>query len=187
MARKEFTTMVLIFFLSLWGALYLESGLAEYFVLELFIILILVISAAGILYGLALEKDWAWASVSVFFIASLANCIFVYIFAGNTTPFVVLSAINILGVWAGATKIGINLQDSRIPELPPMPEAYDSVPEERIYRIDESDLVSHIDVDEYDDLGNLETFEIEPEKAIAPARKSGSSAGKRKLSKKKKR
>jgi len=154
MDGRDFITMVLIVFLSLWGALYLEVDLTQYFVAELFIIFLFIISAIGILYGLAKEEDWAWPSTSLFFIAALINCIFVYIYARNTTPFIVTSVINIVGIGAGVSKL-MN-KETNLPELPPMPE------EERIYHIDEAELVDHIDFEE-DDLAGLETFNYEEE------------------------
>lgn len=161
MDSRDFITMVLIVFLSLWGALYLEADLAQYFVAELFIILLFIIAAVGVLYGLAAGKEWAWPSTSLFFLASLANCIFIYALAGNTMPFVVTSIINIVGIGAGASRLmGSDKEKVEIPELPPMPEV-SAEPDERIYHVDESDLVSHIDVADYneDNFKELETFD----------------------------
>ena len=188
MDSRDFITMVIIAFLSLWGALYLEADLTQYFVAELFIILLFIIAAVGVFYGLAAGREWAWPSSSLFFLASLANCIFIYSFAGNTTPFVVASLINIVGIGAGASRL-MNFEakdaqkDAQIPELPPMPEVYSG--DERIYHVDESDLIDHIDVADYDEdsFGKLETFDS-IEEARAKKRKA---SGKRKTSKKKKR
>lgn len=186
MDSRDFITMVLIAFLSLWGALYLEADLSQYFVAELFIILLFIIAAVGIFYGLAADKEWAWPSISLFFLASLINCIFIYAYAGNTVPFVVTSIINIVGISAGTSKLmNFEVEEAEIPQLPPI---HNVNPDERIYHLEESELIDHIDVADYDEdsFGELETLETfnSIEEGYAKKRKA---SGKRKQIKKKKR
>jgi hypothetical protein len=151
MGWRDFIAVVLIVFLSLWGMLYLEADLARYFLLELFVILLLVIIASGILYGIATEKDWAWSAMTAFFAFALINTVLVFMATRNTTPFFLTLFVNIVGFIlcaARAVKLEVipgnsgmpapNEREEQIPDLPPM----------HVYPAKESDLVGHIDVDE---------------------------------------
>ncbi len=166
MDGKDFIAVVLIVFLSLWGMLYLEADLVEYFLLELFVILLLVIIASGILYGIATEKDWAWSAMTAFFAFALVNTVIVFMATRNTTPFFLTLFVNIVGFTLCAARAvslevipgstGMPAPDEReeqIPDLPPMP----------VYHIDESDLIDHVEVEpEASPLVELETYRKEP-------------------------
>lgn len=170
MDGRDFIAAVLIVFLSLWGALYLETGLANYFVLELFVILLLTITASGILYGIAAEKDWAWPTLAAFFLLALVNCTLIYLEARNTTPFVITSFVNLAGFAVGvsmALKTG-PAKSRQLPELQPEPEVYEAETYE------ENDLTQ-----------DLETYEIEPE-ALVQKKEGKKTAKKRKTAGKKK-
>ncbi len=153
---RDFIAMVLIVFLSLWGMLYLESDLAGYFLLELFIILLFIIIASGILYGLGSGKDWAWSAMTAFFAFALINTVIVFAATRNMTPFVLTVFVNLAGFAVCAAR-AVNLEvipaenEEQIPDLPPMP----------VCHIDESDLIDPIDTDEVEDYPELEAFDYE--------------------------
>ncbi len=67
MRGMDFIGIVLLFFLSLWGALYLEAAMGPYFLFELFVILLLIIVSIGILYAILSNKKWAWHTATAFF------------------------------------------------------------------------------------------------------------------------
>ncbi len=193
MDGKDFIAVVLVVFLSLWGMLYLEADLVEYFLLELFVILLLVIIASGILYGIATEKDWAWSAMTAFFAFALINTVLVFMATRNTTPFFLTLFVNIVGFTLCAAR-AVNLEvipgntgmpapderEEQIPDLPPMP----------VYHIDESELIDHVEVEpEASPLVELETYREElvfekPEMKFSKKRAAGKkkpSAGKKKI------
>ena len=98
MGGKDFIAAVLIVFLSLWSALYLETSLKSYFVLELFVIVILLIVSAGILYAIFTGKTWAWNASAVFFLAGLINSIFLYFGTRSVSPFLIALFSNLAGL-----------------------------------------------------------------------------------------
>lgn len=189
MDRKDFLAMVLIVFLSLWGMLYLESDLAEHFLLELFVILLFIIIASGILYSLGSEKDWAWSAMTAFFAFAMINTVLVFAATRSMTPFVLTLFVNLAGFAVCAAR-AVKLEvipaekEEPIPDLPPMP----------VYHINESDLIDHIDTDEVEDYPELEAYDYEPlvekkeVKKVSRKKAAGKkkpSAGKKKLKKKK--
>lgn len=108
MRGRDIIGIVLVTFLCLWGTLYLETGMQEFFVLELFIILLMIIVSAGIFYGAALEKKWAWKSAFAFFIFAALNCTFVYLFTGNLVPYAVAFLSSVAGIGASAINSGMD-------------------------------------------------------------------------------
>jgi len=183
MEGKDFIAMVLIAFLSLWGTLYLETDLKDYFVPELFVILLLIIVAVGIFYGIAAGKDWAWPSLALFFLIAAANCVLIYIAAGNTTPFTVTACINLVGFVVAVSRSVSHgfAKIEELPALPPLPPAPEQDEQE------EGDLMN-----------SLETYEVEPdifqyeedkpeEEVIAPKERAAAPAGKKKKRKPKQR
>lgn len=80
------------------GALFLETRMAQYYNLELVLMIIGLIVMAGILLGLVFEARWAWPLSTIFFAASLANSVFLYF---NVRSFLVFSGLllfNLLGL-----------------------------------------------------------------------------------------
>jgi len=108
MRGRDIIGIVLVTFLCLWGTLYLETGMQEFFVLELFIILLMIIVSAGIFYGAALEKQWAWKSAFAFFIFSALNCTFVYLLTRDFVPYAVALLSSVAGIGASALKSGMD-------------------------------------------------------------------------------
>lgn len=153
MEAKDFITALVVVFLSLWGALYLETGLSAYFVLELFVILLLVLAATGILYGIASGKEWGWHALFAFFIVSIINSTAVYSSAKSVTPF----ALTLLANFGGILFI-VSRKPGR---FSPEEQGYKGT---RLYHLDESDLVNH-----------LETYEI----GDSYAAKTGKTAGRK--------
>ena len=204
MGWRDFIAVVLIVFLSLWGMLYLESDLVEYFLLELFVILLLVIIASGILYGIATGKDWAWSAMTAFFAFALINTVIVFMATRNTTPFVLALFVNIAGfVLCAARAVSFEFipastgmplpnDEGQIPDLPPMPVYHDDIdnkPEDRIYHVAESELVGHVEAEPAaESMVELETYHEEPvfEKLATKVSRKKRAAGKRKPSGKKK-
>ncbi len=140
MGGKEFIAWVMVVFLSLWSALYLETGLENYFVLELFVILLLIIISVGILYSLAAGKEWVWGALLIFFAVSIINSILVYLEAGNTTPFMLALFVNIAGIIMAVSKHpNISLTDDA-PAMPTSP----------VYHVEERDLISNMEFESFD-------------------------------------
>lgn len=96
-AIRLIIVMVLLLF-SFIGALFLEARMANYFTLELVLVVLGLIIAAGMLLGLLFEARWAWPLSTIFFAASLANAVFLYF---NVRSFLVFSGLlffNLLGL-----------------------------------------------------------------------------------------
>ena len=174
MEWKDFIAVVLVVFLSLWGMLYLESDLTSFFMLELLAILLFIIIASGILYGVASEKDWAWSALTAFFALASINTVLVFLLTKNTTPFMLTLFVNIIG-FAGCGAKAVNFEfpqetpsprEEGIPDLPPMP----------VYHIDESDLISHVEAEPME----IETYTEEPARN-APKPTIKKVAGKKKI------
>ncbi len=173
MGGKDFIAVLVLAFLSLWLAVYLETGLESYFVLELFVILLLIILSTGIFYGIVSGKKWAWHALSFFFLAVLINCTLVYIATSNKPIFFFASFINLAGFIVGASRAirtrGVDNQNNKQSqiEMPPKPDKYE--------------------VEDY--LNILETFEFEPEvlelkeEEAKTTKKRAKTAGKRKKTK----
>ena len=96
-AIRLIIVMVLLLF-DFLGALFLEARMANYYTLELVLVVLGLIIAAGILLGLLFEARWAWPLSTIFFAASLANAVFLYF---NVRSFLVFSGLlffNLLGL-----------------------------------------------------------------------------------------
>ena len=96
MDARGFIAVVMLVFLSLWGALYLEAGLNSYYVAELFIIFLMIIASIGILYAIETKKKWAWHSLSAFFVIALANSALLYFAAGSRPGYAAFIFVNII-------------------------------------------------------------------------------------------
>lgn len=96
-ALRLIIVMVLLLF-NFLGALFLEARMASYYTLELVLVVLGLIIAAGILLGLLFEARWTWPLSTIFFAASLANAVFLYF---NVRSFLVFSGLlffNLLGL-----------------------------------------------------------------------------------------
>ena len=104
MKGMDFIGIVLLFFLSLWSALYIESAMDKFFLLELFVILLLIIVCFGIIYAMFSGRKWAWHSAAGFFLIALVNCVFVFYFTRDKIPFAVCLFVNAAGFGTSIVK-----------------------------------------------------------------------------------
>ena len=114
MKRMDFIGMVLLFFLSILSTLYSESAMSRYFILELFIILILIIFSFGVAYALFLGRKKAWYSATLFFGASIINCLFIFYATREKAPFALCLLANAAGLGISIMNSSGNLFLSRI-------------------------------------------------------------------------
>ena len=129
MKGMDFIGIVLLFFLSLWSALYMESSMKKFFMPELFAILLLIIIGFGITYALFSGRKWAWHSAAGFFLIALFNCAFMFYFTREKVPFAVCLFVNAAGLGTSVVKFsgdflaGLSFQK---PSMPPEPSAVQS-------------------------------------------------------------
>jgi hypothetical protein len=176
MDARGFIAVVMLVFLSLWGALYLEAGLGSYYVAELFFILLMIISSIGILYAIETKKRWAWHSLSAFFVIALANSALLYFAAGSRPGYAAFIFVNIAGVILGAAKaMDIGIMPSRERQGIPPPPVEKASPQSSIARLER--YYERAGQDAYD----FGKHSLEQKKKAA---KKPKSAGKKKAAKK---
>ena len=207
MKGMDFIGIVLLFFLSLWSALYNESAMDKLFLLELFVILMLIIMCFGITYALFSERKWAWHSAAGFFLIALVNCVFVFYFTNEKVPFAVSLFVNIAGLGTSFVKSsgdllgGKSFQKPRMPPKPsvilpqkpysspkeePAEKLWTTHPEAKPYYHDDTDVL--IELETYNMDSDILAPKIKPKPARKKTKKKGArkSGGKKKAAKKSK-
>ncbi len=87
------------------GAIFLETKMAEYAVLELVIIVVAILLSIIALIGIAAESRWAWPFVTILFALMLANSVFLFVTVGAFVTFVLMLIVNIFGMLVSVLSI----------------------------------------------------------------------------------
>ena len=97
--------ILILLLLNFLAAIYLETRMANNYALELFLIVLGLIIAAIMLIGIIFDTKWAWALTTIFFAASLANAVFLYISVRSFLVFAGLLFVNLLGLLVAVVSI----------------------------------------------------------------------------------
>ena len=92
-----YSTIVVIFFISIIGLTNLIFNIKDFFVPELLVLLLFLISAVIITYNLYNQRKEAWVMSLFFFAAYLINITFIHFYSQDQALFVLLMLITIIG------------------------------------------------------------------------------------------
>ena len=92
-----YSTIVVIFFISLIGLTSIIFNINNFFVPELLVLLLFLISAVIITYNLYNKRREAWVMSLFFFVAYLINITFIYFYSQDQALFVLLMLTTIIG------------------------------------------------------------------------------------------
>ena len=157
----------ILMFLSLWGAVYLETGMQQYFLTEMLLIGLLVLVGVLAVMLLAQHKRDGWKVTALFFGAALVNMLLVYSLVRGGVGIVVVGIINLMGLVLSVGK----LHEDDVPQSVPI-----ELPDEEV-----------IEAEAIPDIENLQAYSSNPEfYAALSLRKPAKKAKKKAAPKKKK-
>ena len=96
-AFRVFVILMLLA-LNFVGAVFLETKMANFFSLELIIIIIGFVITLIAIAGLAFETSWAWPLTTILFAAALANTLFLYFNIHAILTFAGMTLFNTMGL-----------------------------------------------------------------------------------------
>ena len=96
-AKPIYSMVILIFFISIIGLTNLILNIRDFFIPELLVLLLFIISAVIITYNLYNQRRTAWIMSLFFFVAYLINITFLYFYSQNQALFVLLMLTTIIG------------------------------------------------------------------------------------------
>lgn len=88
MNGEYFRITLLVMFMSFLGTIYLEPSLSSFHFAELFVIIIGLVFAFLVLYGIATGKRWAWPAALIFFSLALINTSLIWAYYRLSTALV---------------------------------------------------------------------------------------------------
>ncbi len=94
---KKYFILITIFFINLIGMASIIFNIKDFFVPELLMLLLFLISAVIITYNLYNQRRVAWIMSLFFFAAYLINITFIYFYSQNQALFVLLMLTTIIG------------------------------------------------------------------------------------------
>lgn len=97
MKGEYFRITLLVMFLSFLGTIYLEPSLTKFHFVELLIIIVGMIFAFLVLYGIARGKRWAWPAATIFFSLALINTSLIWAYYTLSTALVGTYFFQIIG------------------------------------------------------------------------------------------
>ena len=95
--KPRYFIIIIIFFISLIGLTSIIFNIKDFFVSELLVLLLFLISAVIITYNLYNQRRAAWIMALLFFAAYLINITFIYFYSQNQALFVLLMLTTIIG------------------------------------------------------------------------------------------
>jgi hypothetical protein len=104
-AGKLLTTLVILV-LNFVLAIFVETKLKAFFTLELVFVVLGMLLALILLFGIATGSRWAWPFGTIFFSLSLANAVFLFWNSGAWLSFVLLLLFNVFGLLMAVLSIG---------------------------------------------------------------------------------
>ncbi len=172
MDAEDFMAASVLAFFGIWLSIYSEILLSSLFVIELFVIFLMIILSAGILYLIYTGRSSAWLLLGILFAAAAANSIIVYFELRMLLMLASSLAINLIGMaFCFSRAPGRDEKESEMPEEPPEP----------VIKLDESDLIDHIDYEAPAKNKKAESRNSKSGKPAGKGRKSGKpKSGKRK-------
>ncbi len=97
MGGKRIIAITILIFLSLWGAVYLETSMKSNFFAELFIVAVMVIGGFGIVLSISEGMEIGLHGALVFFAAAMLNTIFLYYASQSLLPSMLTMLVNMAG------------------------------------------------------------------------------------------
>jgi len=94
---KKYFIVIILFFISIIGLASTIFNIKDFFVPELLVLLLCLISAVIITYNLYNQRRTAWSMSLFFFAAYLINITFLYFYSQNQALFVLLILTTIIG------------------------------------------------------------------------------------------
>ncbi|MBU1204386.1 MAG: hypothetical protein KKA61_02600 [Nanoarchaeota archaeon] len=95
---KKYFIIIAIFFINLIGLTSIIFNIKDFFVPELLVLLLFLISAVIITYNLYNQRRAAWIMALLFFAAYFINITFLYFYSQNQALFVLLMLTTIIGL-----------------------------------------------------------------------------------------
>jgi len=96
-AKPIYSMVIVIFFISIIGLTNLILNIRDFFIPELLVLLLFIISAVIITYNFYNQRRTAWIMSLFFFAAYLINITFIYFYSQNQALFVLLMLTTIIG------------------------------------------------------------------------------------------
>jgi hypothetical protein len=132
MNGEYFRITLMIMFLSFLGTVYLEPALKNFHMVELLVIIVGLIFAFLVLYGIATGKRWAWPAATIFFSLALINTSLIWAYHTLSAALIGTYFFEIIGLLLAFANLDIfdlqqktNEIDIRPPEAAAIP-AYDA-------------------------------------------------------------
>ena len=98
MAVGRLIAILILLILNLMAAIFLQTKLANYFNLELIFVILLIIIGIILLIGIGLNARWVWPITTLYFAASMANLLFLFLSTDAIITFLGGIFVNLIGM-----------------------------------------------------------------------------------------
>ncbi|OIO63787.1 hypothetical protein AUJ83_00695 [Candidatus Woesearchaeota archaeon CG1_02_33_12] len=95
--NSKYFIIIIIFFINLIGMISIIFGIGPFFISELLLLFLFLVSAVIIVYNIYHNREEAWIISLLFFAAYLINITFLYFYSQNQALFVLLILTTIIG------------------------------------------------------------------------------------------
>ncbi len=97
-------TLILLV-LNIAAAIFLQTKLIDYYTLEAVFIILLIIIGVILLVGIGVKAGWIWPVTTLYFSASLANLLFLFLSTNAIITFILAVFVNLVGMMIAVLSI----------------------------------------------------------------------------------